>query len=71
MMDSEKFDKWLEDQFRDENEYADLEEHVHALQGRIILLERAQTELILALREVMSAHISLVQEVRGIDPRNN
>jgi hypothetical protein len=71
MMDSEKFDKWLEDQFADENEYADLEEHVHALQARIILIERAQTELILALREVMSAHISLMQEVRGIDPRNN
>ena len=70
-MDSEKFDKWLEDQFADDEEYVDLEEHVHALQARIILLEKAQTELILALREVMSAHISLVQAVRGIDPRSN
>lgn len=70
-MDSENFDKWLEDQFAGDEEYVDLEEHVHALQGRIILLEKTQTELILALREVMSAHISLMQEVRGIDPRNN
>jgi len=69
-MDSENFDKWLEDQFADDEEYTDLEEHVHALQARIILIEKTQTELILALREVMSAHISLMQEVRGIDPRN-
>lgn len=70
-MNSEKFDNWLDDQFAEDDMYADLEEHVHALQARIILLEKGQTELVSALREVMSAHVSLMQEVRGIDPRNN